>query len=477
MTHRRVALLFPGQGAYAPDALAQLSGFLPEVRGMVMEVDRVAREQLGISLAAVLLDVPRTPELAELRSRAPALIDLSIYTIEICTHAALRTSGVVGDVYVGHSFGEIAALVAAGALTVAQGAELVCQRVVALQHSCARGAMSALATDSETLQRILAVPASLQCGIAAVNAPLQTVIAGVPEAVEKVEGIAGVVGIAAHRLPVDYPFHYGPMTQRSAEEFAVRVRHIRGVVPRASVYSPILGRYYTGEDHVGECLARQMAMPVQFAGAIQRLHGEGARVFVECGARRTLAGLCAAVLASREAEIVACLAGTGDGQPLAEALERLRVAQVLPQTDLRGLRDVVLPDADPETFQRFWQEHGPRLRAEVRGAFLQFLADDERPVAASAATDADITRAADDLWPEIRRMYATTLEYPPEELTPDAELEAELGVDSVKQMEMLSRLQERYGLPPLPDEFRLTTLNTLGKVVDYIAAAHVGGPR
>jgi acyl carrier protein len=68
-------------------------------------------------------------------------------------------------------------------------------------------------------------------------------------------------------------------------------------------------------------------------------------------------------------------------------------------------------------------------------------------------------------------MYAAALEYPEDVFTPDVELEAELGIDSVKQTELLARLGEQYALPPRPADFRLADYNTLGKVVDFVAGA------
>jgi acyl carrier protein len=69
---------------------------------------------------------------------------------------------------------------------------------------------------------------------------------------------------------------------------------------------------------------------------------------------------------------------------------------------------------------------------------------------------------------EIVEIYAVALEYPNEVFTPDVELEAELGIDSVKQTELLGRLSEQYALPPRPADFRLSDYNTLGKVAEFV---------
>jgi acyl carrier protein len=71
----------------------------------------------------------------------------------------------------------------------------------------------------------------------------------------------------------------------------------------------------------------------------------------------------------------------------------------------------------------------------------------------------------------LREMYAEALEYPVEAVTEDVELEAELGVDSVKQTELMARVLEHYGLPARRDGFRLAEYDTLGKVADLVCAA------
>ncbi|NHC15752.1 hypothetical protein G9H71_18375, partial [Motilibacter sp. E257] len=68
-----------------------------------------------------------------------------------------------------------------------------------------------------------------------------------------------------------------------------------------------------------------------------------------------------------------------------------------------------------------------------------------------------------DVLDTLVSMYAAALEYPPEVFTPDTELEAELGVDSVKQTELLARVGDTYALPPLPAGFRIADHGTLGR--------------
>jgi acyl carrier protein len=76
-------------------------------------------------------------------------------------------------------------------------------------------------------------------------------------------------------------------------------------------------------------------------------------------------------------------------------------------------------------------------------------------------------------------IYAAALEYPEEVFEPSAELEADLGVDSVKQTELMARLGEQFALGPRPEGMRTSDYRTFGKVVDFVSEslALSGGAR
>ncbi|MGW6950568.1 acyl carrier protein, partial [Streptomyces xanthophaeus] len=90
------------------------------------------------------------------------------------------------------------------------------------------------------------------------------------------------------------------------------------------------------------------------------------------------------------------------------------------------------------------------------------------PAPAPAAAPAASAPAEEEVFAVLRTLYAQALEYPEEVFTPDALLEAELGVDSVKQVELLSRASTHYGLPARASDFRLGDYETLDKIAGLI---------
>jgi acyl carrier protein len=86
--------------------------------------------------------------------------------------------------------------------------------------------------------------------------------------------------------------------------------------------------------------------------------------------------------------------------------------------------------------------------------------------AAVESSDGPVSR--DELFEELAAMYAGALEYPAEVFTEGVALEADLGIDSVKQSELLARAADHYGVPERPEDFRLGDHDTMGKLVDYL---------
>jgi len=67
--------------------------------------------------------------------------------------------------------------------------------------------------------------------------------------------------------------------------------------------------------------------------------------------------------------------------------------------------------------------------------------------------------------------------YPAEMLAMDMALEADLGIDSIKRVEILSEIMKRRPDLPEVDTKKMASLNTLGEIAEYIRShlASAGG--
>ncbi len=102
-------------------------------------------------------------------------------------------------------------------------------------------------------------------------------------------------------------------------------------------------------------------------------------------------------------------------------------------------------------------------------------ATEESPVAATPAhTIGARSTAAPDLEPLVLDVVAEKTGYPAEMLSAEMDLEADLGIDSIKRVEILSALRERAPELPELEAAELGALHTLGQIVDRLGGAPAG---
>ena len=217
-------------------------------------------------------------------------VDLFVLAGSVAHYRALYARSGPPATIVGHSFGELVALVCAGAFTVSQGAEIARQRAAVLdEYQSEPGGMLSLVTTRPTAERLIWLAGACRTAIAAENAPAEIVISGTLPGIASVRDRARAEGIATAPLKARWALHCPqPMLAATFE----LVKRLRGLAPRplaVPVFSPILGRYYGRTDDLTEWLARHLMLPVRFADAIRFLMVGGVRSFVECGPLRGLA--------------------------------------------------------------------------------------------------------------------------------------------------------------------------------------------
>ncbi|MEU7881418.1 acyltransferase domain-containing protein [Microbispora bryophytorum] len=440
---------FPGQGAYSPGCLESMLTD-NHVRQVVDEIDGIATRMLGRGLKdTVLLTSPPTAD--ELLSDAPDVLQVAAFATSVALHRLLCRHGAEITLLVGHSLGEISALVAGEALTVAEGTEVLCHRILALrEHDTSGGRMLALSCGRDRAEQILALLRDGDAVVAVDNGPKQTTVSGTPDALTRIEAIAAAIGVQGTPLLAPHPFH-NPLLQEARADFARRIAGVRARDLRTPVYSPILRRYYRAGEELGPLLASHFVTPVHFGDSVRRLSDAGARIWVELGAGRTLTNLARSIDPSTLALVP--LAGRTSSVSEVAAFLRPAAAPAPPAVQTAAPLGVGAPVAGPA--------HVP--------------VPDVVPVpapspAATAATAATAAAAPDreEIATRIRQLYARILEYPEEVFEDTAELEADLGVDSVKQTEMFAQVAEAFGLGMRPDGFRVADYPTFGAVVDFV---------
>jgi acyl transferase domain-containing protein len=277
MRRSRAALVFPGQGAF--DMSSFRSGALRA------DLDFVLASIASSPLESPAADTARrlAAGLREQFPTTPAATSLFVFAASVANFVALEEWGVRPAVLVGHAFGEIAALVCAGAISLDRGAEIVVQRTAALVERGEAGAMMAVRTSLPTAEQLVATAAAGAAAVVAENSPSDVVIAGTIDGVKAVRAAAARDGISIASLKSPWALHHPHLMTAAATVLAERIGAIRAGVLQVKVFSPILDRYYTPFDDLGACLAAQLTGRVQFASAIRQLAGAGIGPFIECG--------------------------------------------------------------------------------------------------------------------------------------------------------------------------------------------------
>jgi [acyl-carrier-protein] S-malonyltransferase len=281
------AIVFPGQGSQAVGMLDAFADH-PEVRRTLAE----AADALGEDLAALIHAGPK--ERLDLTTHTqPAMLAAGV----ACWRALHAETGIVPVAMAGHSLGEYAALVAAGALRLADALPLVRFRAQAMQEAvpAGAGAMAAiLGLDAAAVEAGCA-QAQAETGevvsAANFNEPKQTVIAGTRAAVDRACELLKAGGAKrALPLPVSAPFHC-PLMQPAAERLRARLATLALAAPRVAVVNNVDVAAPTEPAAIADALYRQAYRPVRWVEVVQALRARGATHLVECGPGKVLAGL------------------------------------------------------------------------------------------------------------------------------------------------------------------------------------------
>jgi [acyl-carrier-protein] S-malonyltransferase len=281
----KLAMVFPGQGSQSVGMMSRYDTF-PVVRDTFAE----ASAALGEDLWALVESGP-DEALNQTVNTQPAMLaaDIAVY------RAWRAAGGGAADILAGHSLGEYAALVAAGALAFAEAVPLVRFRARAMQEAVPAGVGAMAAVMG--LDAAGVVEACREAARGQVvepvnfNAPDQIVIAGHREAVERAGAAAKARGAKrAVMLAVSAPFH-SLLMKPAAERLAARLTQVAVDPPTVPVLHNVDVSVADTPDAIRAALAAQAASPVRWVETIQAFVAEGVTHIVECGPGKVLTGL------------------------------------------------------------------------------------------------------------------------------------------------------------------------------------------
>jgi [acyl-carrier-protein] S-malonyltransferase len=307
----KFAFVFPGQGSQSRGMMNGYADF-SAVRDTFTEASDVLKQDLW-QLVAEGSDA----DLNATVNTQPIMLTAGVAVFR----AWQSQNGANATMMAGHSLGEYTALVAAGALTLADALPLVRYRAQCMQQAVPEGVggiAAILGLDDESVRTVCSEGAQGEV-LEAVNfnSPGQVVIAGNRAAVERGMELAKAKGAKrAIMLPMSVPSHCS-LLKGAAEQLREYLKNVSVAPPSVPVLHNADVASYSDAASIKDALVRQLYSPVRWVETIQALGKQGITHNVECAPGKVLAGLNKRIDTNQQAMAI------NDGEALKAALAAL----------------------------------------------------------------------------------------------------------------------------------------------------------
>ncbi|MFS8364371.1 type I polyketide synthase, partial [Streptomyces sp. CWNU-52H] len=307
----RTVFVFPGQGSQWVGMAVELLAEEPVFAARMRECGAALEPYLDVPLLRVLDDAAALERVD--------VVQPALWAVMVSLAAVWESYGVRPAAVVGHSQGEIAAAVVAGALSLADGARVVAlrSRVIAAELA-GHGGMAAVAAPEDEVRRLMADLTDSEAGsgadsvtgsvaVAAVNGPTATVVSGTPEGLAALRALCERNAVRYRPVAVDYASH-SAQVDALTERILADLGPIRAVRAEVPFFSTVTGGWLGDEVPDAAYWVRNLRRSVRFEEAVRALAAAGFGAFVECSAHPVLTAAVQETLESADHEAV--VAGT-----------------------------------------------------------------------------------------------------------------------------------------------------------------------
>lgn len=264
--------LFSGQGSQWAGMGAQLLANEPAFAAAIAELEPLIAEESGFSVTEAISD----PEPVKGIDR----VQPTIFAMQVALAAALRSRGVHPGAVIGHSMGEAAAAVVAGALSLQDAVRVICRRSALMTRISGSGAMASVELPAQHVLSELAARGIKDVVISVIASPKSTVVGGTTERIRELVADWEQRDIMAREVAVDVASH-SPQVDPILDELAEVLSDLTPLTPTVPYYSSTSydprDEPYTDADYWVDNLRHA----VRFSAAVQAALEDGYRVFGE----------------------------------------------------------------------------------------------------------------------------------------------------------------------------------------------------
>lgn len=264
--------VFSGHGSQWSGMGRELLSTEPVFAAVIDTLAPVFTTETDFNLPEVLL----TGDLGEVSRIQPVTFAIQVALAELLQAQGLRPAAVIG-----HSVGEISAAVAAGALTLLDGARLICRRSALLRRVIGKGSMALVGLPFAVVQERLAGHDDVVAAISA--SPESTVISGDPSGVRALRERWNAEGLVIREVNSDVAFH-SPQMDPLLDELKAATKDLIIKEPSISFYPTALTDPRARPRHDGAYWAANLRNPVQLTAAVTAAVEDGHRLFLEVSA-------------------------------------------------------------------------------------------------------------------------------------------------------------------------------------------------
>ncbi|MGB8391454.1 sulfolipid-1 biosynthesis phthioceranic/hydroxyphthioceranic acid synthase [Mycobacterium sp.] len=264
--------VFSGQGSQWAAMGAELLATEPVFAATVAEAEPLIAREAGFSVTAAMTAPERVTRIDRIQ---PIL-----FAMQVALAATMRAYGVRPGAVIGHSLGEVAAAVVAGALSLDDGVRVICRRSLLCARLAGAGAMASVELPARRVREELAARGVTDVVVSVVASPQSTVVGGATQTVRDLVAAWEAHDVAAREVAVDVASH-SPQVEPILAELADVLAELTPMPPTVPFYSATLLDPRDRPAYDAGYWVDNLRHTVRFAAAVKAALEDGYRVFGE----------------------------------------------------------------------------------------------------------------------------------------------------------------------------------------------------